>query len=672
MHSVANSESWIWSCAVCGHIPSLLPVRSGVRPAYWYIFLRARGRAAVWRPYCMRALREIGRFVCWSEVLWLGPLLLSLQSFETATTMERPTTLVGSSAYNNLPPPGLRAKRRMSAACRLVIDDRSSDMLTLHQQTFSSIQASRMAPFMDGHHQATATAIRAQATRLAPFMDAHHQATAAAIRALHPPPAFPIPSPMLQSISLPALHSIQGLPTLHPSGRPSESREQVRRLDQFDKKVPAMMGPRIDGRKSVDFGRRALYRHPRHPLTEMLGRAAAEARARSPTKRSPRTRVHPLASVYGSSSAGVLPRSSPRSELVPERPRLAPLREVRPSAPMLQPRKADPVPRKTLPAVRSQPGAKEPIPTAVQQTVRQPKRGTMDISSSSPSLVASRSVATRDTAPRPSVARADASRPVEARPLLRRRSTRDFDHTPIIASLDVSRPLAPQLSEMLLERMGSAIDTFQAWDTDGNNALDFDEFETALTGLGIKSLGIIKKFWKEVDKDGSGDISYTELAAALEPQHEDKRADSPPLEPSHREAPSLIHGEKMRQRRHAPRKKMRSAAEELHDAFAKVSLDHVMTVFRQWDANGDGTISRRELGEAMAELGLAITQTELNVLFNRVDTDNSGKIVYAELKGYLRNRNDQQHAADMARMEAEQGDLDHFKRLDITYKSTHA
>ena len=74
----------------------------------------------------------------------------------------------------------------------------------------------------------------------------------------------------------------------------------------------------------------------------------------------------------------------------------------------------------------------------------------------------------------------------------------------------------------------------------------------------------------------------------------------------------------------------------------------------------------------MAQLGLAITQTELNVLFNRVDTDSSGKIVYAELKGYLRNRNDQQHAADMARMDAEKRYLDNFKRLDITYKSTHA
>ena len=383
-------------------------------------------------------------------------------------------------------------------------------------------------------------------------------------------------------------------------------------------------------------------------------------------KRSPQTRVQQLASVYGSSNAGVLPKSSPRSELVnPERPRLAPLRDVHPSAPILQPRKADPVPRK-LPAVGSQPGAKEPTRTAVQQTVPQPNRATMDTSSSSPSLDASRSVATRDTAP--SVARADASRPVEARPLLRRRSTRDFDHVPIIASLDVSRPLAPQISEMLLERMGSAIDTFQAWDTDGNNAIDFDEFQKALTGLGIKSLGIIKKFWKEVDKDGSGDISYTELAAALEPQHEDK----PAPEPSHREAPTLIHGEKKQERRHAPRKKMRSAAEELHDAFAKVSLDHVLTVFRQWDTNGDGTISRREFGEAMAQLGLAITQTELNVLFNRVDTDSSGKIVYAELKGYLRNRNDQQHAADMARMDAEKRYLDNFKRLDITYKSTHA
>ena len=71
---------------------------------------------------------------------------------------------------------------------------------------------------------------------------------------------------------------------------------------------------------------------------------------------------------------------------------------------------------------------------------------------------------------------------------------------------------------------------------------------------------------------------------------------------------------------------------QLYEAFEEIATDRVLDVFRVWDKNNGGTISRGEFGKAMAALGLKTTKAELNKLFNEIDVDHSGEISYQELR----------------------------------------
>ena len=54
----------------------------------------------------------------------------------------------------------------------------------------------------------------------------------------------------------------------------------------------------------------------------------------------------------------------------------------------------------------------------------------------------------------------------------------------------------------------------------------------------------------------------------------------------------------------------------------------VIDVFKQWDANSDGVVSREEFHLAMPLLGLKATYLEIEALFGIFDPDRSGTIDY--------------------------------------------
>ena len=70
-------------------------------------------------------------------------------------------------------------------------------------------------------------------------------------------------------------------------------------------------------------------------------------------------------------------------------------------------------------------------------------------------------------------------------------------------------------------------------------------------------------------------------------------------------------------------------------AALKTNATRVLDLFRSWDANGDGQVSRAEFHRAMAELGLEVPKENIDQLFSEWDKDGGGELGYNELRKIL-------------------------------------
>ena len=83
------------------------------------------------------------------------------------------------------------------------------------------------------------------------------------------------------------------------------------------------------------------------------------------------------------------------------------------------------------------------------------------------------------------------------------------------------------------------------------------------------------------------------------------------------------------------------ASEQLAAALRKGSA-RVLDLFRQWDTDGDGEVSKAEFLKAMPALGLAVEKADIEKLFDSWDADGGGSLSFAELKKILSRRPDAQ------------------------------
>ena len=68
----------------------------------------------------------------------------------------------------------------------------------------------------------------------------------------------------------------------------------------------------------------------------------------------------------------------------------------------------------------------------------------------------------------------------------------------------------------------------------------------------------------------------------------------------------------------------------------RASSGRVMDLLREWDADGDGEISRKEFHAAMPKLGLEVSKSAIDTLFNEWDSDGGGSLEFKELQKILR------------------------------------
>ena len=76
-------------------------------------------------------------------------------------------------------------------------------------------------------------------------------------------------------------------------------------------------------------------------------------------------------------------------------------------------------------------------------------------------------------------------------------------------------------------------------------------------------------------------------------------------------------------------------SQQLRDALSKNAV-RVIDLFRDWDDDQSGTVSKKEFRKAMNQFGLEAQRKEVDALFDSWDPDGSGSIEYAELNKLLR------------------------------------
>ena len=218
----------------------------------------------------------------------------------------------------------------------------------------------------------------------------------------------------------------------------------------------------------------------------------------------------------------------------------------------------------------------------------------------------------------------------------------------ITAAVDEGLDGVGALRAMLAQRWMRVVDLLRDWDEDGNGTVSLREFAKALPVIGLKvSAETVQALFTEFDADGSGEVDMNELnrklrigaAIELDPELQDGAMGEIKVG-----AANAI----------ALRKSAESGAlnvqldaasdvpiiEQLAEALA-ANLDRVIDVFRAWDTDGSGMISKREFRQGLAMLVLKeVPREQVDALFDQIDSDHSGTIEYGEINQKLRRRID--------------------------------
>lgn len=200
------------------------------------------------------------------------------------------------------------------------------------------------------------------------------------------------------------------------------------------------------------------------------------------------------------------------------------------------------------------------------------------------------------------------------------------------------------------------IDVFRNWDEDGNHLVSRKEFRQGLSMMGlVVERSDADAFFDGLDVDGNGVLDLGELHRALRPAAApgEDGADlglDPSLRPgaageiqtfaamrgSWREH-GLVEGVSTVLGQPLQGSSTEGVVMQLQQALA-ASLMRTVELFREWDADGSGSVSRREFRRALPALGLVVAPAEADALFASLDDDGSGSIEYAELHRKLREK----------------------------------
>jgi len=171
------------------------------------------------------------------------------------------------------------------------------------------------------------------------------------------------------------------------------------------------------------------------------------------------------------------------------------------------------------------------------------------------------------------------------------------------------------------------------YDADGSGGLSYNEFATAMQALELQPTARLREMWSQIDADGNGVITYEELQDALTVRTVQGRLSVPKAYAKG----SASERDVLEEIQVSAFATNRSAADQLNMAFGEMAMDRVFDVFKAWDDDGGGNLSRGEFAQAMRELGMKSTKKEIYKLFNDLDHDNSGTVNYRELYWHVKD-----------------------------------
>ena len=191
------------------------------------------------------------------------------------------------------------------------------------------------------------------------------------------------------------------------------------------------------------------------------------------------------------------------------------------------------------------------------------------------------------------------------------------------------------------------IDLFKQWDEDGSGDVSKREFRRAISALGFDGIAddaAVDAVFDELDFDKSGSIDVGELTRALQGDTWGlRRGDKGEIvtKSTNKHALRKSVGGAQRPRVGALPSVVRllpTATDSVQQQLRRIlraNAVRVIDLFRQWDEDMNGVVSKAEFRKAMATLGYSAPRVEVDALFASFDTDSSGAIEFAELKAAL-------------------------------------
>ena len=216
--------------------------------------------------------------------------------------------------------------------------------------------------------------------------------------------------------------------------------------------------------------------------------------------------------------------------------------------------------------------------------------------------------------------------------------------------VDMAEYLQFSLRDALARSSDRVVDLFKKWDEDGSGKIDKREFCHAVRALGFgdiseKDAGAV---FDMLDDDKSGSLEYKELNAMLrkgfgsQVQANLKRAKDVRSDSRAAKHTAKNYNENYQSAKLAalpPMVKLDassgvSIADQLNTILAEHSVK-LIDLFREWDEDGDGAISKKEFRKAVAALGYDAKKKDMNAAFDLLDHSGDGYIEYGELKAAL-------------------------------------